>query len=271
MLASNSVIGGPRTARRHHSLGPVHRRAGQQGDAGAHQALAHSRGTCHRRHGPRWKPHPLYRVSFAPRRVRSSAAAAAITERHAGCVPRTMDELTALPGVDARPPTSSWGCLRGGLRRGCGHPRCTRLPKTALDKHTDAWRLRADLMELPPQGRIGSSSQSRQCSMGVCVPGRTPRCQDCALSADCPFRSAGDAGSTPSTSGLVEVDLQANPSASRSAFRMSRFSRYRRRSARITALSGKYGRPGSSRTNPGSMGTGPRMSPATVRAQPWTT
>ena len=113
---------------------------------------------------------------------------AAIVERHGGRVPRTMEELTALPGVGRK--TAS--ILLGD---------CFGTPALPVDTHVgrvsfrigwtaskDPARIEEDLAKAVPRERWWEFAtrlgwHGRQ----VCVA-RKPRCRECGLDAVCPKR-----------------------------------------------------------------------------------
>ena len=88
-----------RVAGRDDPLGAVHRRARQPGHAGAVQALSRTRRRCARRRPRSSSRRSSPPVSSARSRSRSPAWRPRSCEQHGGEIPRTMEELTELPGV----------------------------------------------------------------------------------------------------------------------------------------------------------------------------
>jgi len=110
---------------------------------------------------------------------------AVLLERHDGRVPRTMEELTALPGVGRKTASILLGA-------------CFGLPALPVDTHVgrvsirtgsfDAVRIEEDLARAIPPGKWWEFAtrlgwHGRQ----VCVA-RKPRCPECGLAAVCPKR-----------------------------------------------------------------------------------
>jgi len=115
------------------------------------------------------------------------AASKAIVERHNGEVPRTMDELTALPGVGRK---TANVVLANAFKIAVGIVVDThvtrvsaRLGLTATD---DAVKIEQDLMKLIPQKEWTNFSH-RIIAHGrtICVA-RKPKCAQCALNELCP-------------------------------------------------------------------------------------
>jgi endonuclease-3 len=117
-------------------------------------------------------------------------AAAAIAARHGGAVPRTMEELTALPGVGRKTANVILGNAFG-------------VPGVVVDTHvgriarrlgwsaaTDPARVEQDLMRLVPRERwVRLSHQLIAHGRALCRAPR-PRCAECFLDASlCPSRA----------------------------------------------------------------------------------
>jgi endonuclease-3 len=116
-------------------------------------------------------------------------AAKAIVSRHGGAVPRTLEELTALPGVGRKTANVVLGNAFG-------------VPGVVVDTHvgrlarrlgfsaaTDPEKVEQDLMRLVPRGRwVRLSHQLIAHGRAICrAP--LPRCADCFLDATlCPSR-----------------------------------------------------------------------------------
>ncbi|HXA18113.1 MAG TPA: endonuclease III [Thermoanaerobaculia bacterium] len=115
------------------------------------------------------------------------AASKAIVERHGGEVPKTMDELTALPGVGRK---TANVVLANAFKIAVGIVVDThvtrvsaRLGLTATD---DAVKIEQDLMKLIPQKEWTNFSH-RIIAHGrtICIA-RKPKCAQCALNELCP-------------------------------------------------------------------------------------
>jgi len=113
----------------------------------------------------------------------------AIAERHAGSVPRTMAALTALPGVGRKTANVVLAVAYG---EACGVVVDTHVTRVCrrlgLTRHTDPVRIEADLMALLPRPDWNFFSIAMVLHGRYVCLARTPRCHDCALSADCPSR-----------------------------------------------------------------------------------
>jgi endonuclease-3 len=115
------------------------------------------------------------------------AASKAIVEKHNGEVPRTMDELTALPGVGRKTANvvlSNAFKIAVGIVVDTHVTRVSaRLGLTATD---DAVKIEQDLMKLIPQKEWTNFSH-RIIAHGrtICIA-RKPKCAQCALNELCP-------------------------------------------------------------------------------------
>ena len=127
---------------------------------------------------------------------------AVLVERHGGRVPRTMEALTALPGVGRKTASILLGA-------------CFGVPALPVDTHVgrvsfrlgltaskDPVRIEEDLARAIPREtwwefatRLGWHGRQ------VCVA-RKPRCPQCGLAAVCPKRGVKPAGSSPATGGF---------------------------------------------------------------------
>ena len=116
------------------------------------------------------------------------AFAVAILKDHGGEVPRTMDELLALPGVGRKTANVVLGDGFGvpGITVDTHVGRLSR--RLGLTRHTDAVKAEYDLMRLIPQAEWTHFSH-RMILHGraVCVA-RSPRCGACPFAAICPKR-----------------------------------------------------------------------------------
>ena len=117
------------------------------------------------------------------------AAAKRIVERHAGEVPASMEDLTALPGVarkTANVVLGSWFRAPVGV---VVDTHCQRLSRRlALSRHDDPVRIERDLMDvLPPASWTPFAHQLVFHGRRVCAS-QTPRCAMCKLRELCPSR-----------------------------------------------------------------------------------
>lgn len=122
--------------------------------------------------------------------------AAALVERHEGRVPRSLEELTDLPGVARKTANVVLGTAFGiasGVVVDTHVGRITRL--LGLTQHTDAVKVERDLMALLPREEwVDFSHRLIFHGRAVCVA-RRPACDRCTLASLCP--SAGVAQSSP--------------------------------------------------------------------------
>ena len=115
------------------------------------------------------------------------AASKAIMEKHAGEVPRTMEELTALPGVGRK---TANVVLGNAFKTAVGVVVDTHVTRVSgrlgLTSHSDAEKIEQDLMKLIPQKEWTSFSH-RLILHGreICVA-RKPKCSECRLNELCP-------------------------------------------------------------------------------------
>jgi endonuclease III len=118
-------------------------------------------------------------------------AARAIVERFGGEVPSTMDELLTLPGVGRKTANVVLGHVYGkpGLVVDTHVRRLTR--RLGLTRHRDPDKIERDLNAiLPPEEWTAFSMRLILHGRRVCTA-RAPRCDACALSADCPRIGVG--------------------------------------------------------------------------------
>jgi len=115
------------------------------------------------------------------------AASKAIVERHNGEVPRTMDELTALPGVGRK---TANVVLSNAFKIAVGIVVDTHVTRVSarlgLTASDDAVKIEQDLMKLIPQKEWTNFSH-RIIAHGrtICIA-RKPKCAQCALNELCP-------------------------------------------------------------------------------------
>ena len=115
------------------------------------------------------------------------AASKAIVEHHGGETPRTMEELTALPGVGRK---TANVVLSNAFNTPVGIVVDTHVTRVSgrlgLTSNSDAEKIEQDLMELIPQKEWTAFSHrliyhGRQ----ICVA-RKPKCAECMLNDVCP-------------------------------------------------------------------------------------
>jgi endonuclease-3 len=115
------------------------------------------------------------------------ACSKAIVERHGGEVPRTMEELTALPGVGRKTANVVLGNAFGLNVGVVVDTHVARVSgRLALTAHSEPEKIEQDLMKLIPQKEWTVFSHrliyhGRQ----ICVA-RKPRCAECDLNDVCP-------------------------------------------------------------------------------------
>ena len=115
------------------------------------------------------------------------ACSKAIVERHGGEVPRTMEELTSLPGVGRK---TANVVLGNAFKIAVGvvvDTHVTRLSgRLGLTAHSEPEKIEQDLMKLIPQKEWTSFSH-RLIYHGreICIA-RKPRCSECRLNELCP-------------------------------------------------------------------------------------
>jgi endonuclease-3 len=115
------------------------------------------------------------------------AASKAIVEHHGGEVPRTMDELTALPGVGRK---TANVVLSNAFKIAVGIVVDTHVTRVSarlgLTASDDAVKIEQDLMKLIPQKEWTNFSH-RLIAHGrtICIA-RKPKCAQCALNELCP-------------------------------------------------------------------------------------
>ena len=113
--------------------------------------------------------------------------AAAVVERHGGGVPRTMDELTALPGVGRKTANVVLGTAHGIAAGVVVDTHVARLSqRLGLTRSTEPERIERDLMRLFPRD-VWVALAHRLILHGrrVCAA-RAPACERCALAGLCP-------------------------------------------------------------------------------------
>ncbi len=111
----------------------------------------------------------------------------ALVERHGGAVPRTMEELVALPGVARKTANVVLGTAYGiasGVVVDTHVQRITRLLR--LTRADDPVKVERDLVALLPQAEwIAFSHRLIRHGRTTCIA-RRPKCDRCCLAALCP-------------------------------------------------------------------------------------
>jgi endonuclease-3 len=113
--------------------------------------------------------------------------ATAVVERHGGHVPRTMEELVALPGVGRKTANVVLGNafeIQEGI---VVDTHVTRVSgRLGLTKHTDAVKIEADLVKLYPRERWTMVSHLFIFHGRAICEARRPKCEICPLNDLCP-------------------------------------------------------------------------------------
>ncbi len=115
------------------------------------------------------------------------AASRAIVENHGGEVPRTMEELTALPGVGRK---TANVVLGNAFKSAVGVVVDTHVARVAgrlgLTSHSDPEKIEQDLMKLiPPKEWTAFSHRLIAHGRAICIA-RKPKCSECRLNELCP-------------------------------------------------------------------------------------
>ncbi len=115
------------------------------------------------------------------------AASKAIVERHGGEVPKTMEELTALPGVGRK---TANVVLSNAFKLPVGIVVDTHVARVSarlgLTSHGEPEKIEQDLMQLiPPKEWTAFSHRLIYHGRQICVA-RNPKCRECQLNELCP-------------------------------------------------------------------------------------
>jgi endonuclease-3 len=115
------------------------------------------------------------------------AASKAIVEKHGGEVPRTMDELTALPGVGRK---TANVVLGNAFKTPVGVVVDTHVTRVSgrlgLTSNADPVKIEQDLMKLiPPKEWTSFSHRLIAHGREICIA-RKPKCAECRLNELCP-------------------------------------------------------------------------------------
>ncbi|MFN9374273.1 MAG: endonuclease III [Planctomycetaceae bacterium] len=149
--------------------------------------------------------------------------AQALVEHHGGELPRTIEELTRLPGVGRKTANVLLGTAFGeatGVVVDTHVRRITRL--LGLTRQQDPVKIERDLVDLlPPEEWINFSHRLIHHGRRVCIA-RRPRCADCPLLTLCdrvglkPLPTAGPSPTDPSSAEESQSKSPGRPVARRS-------------------------------------------------------
>jgi endonuclease-3 len=116
----------------------------------------------------------------------------ALVERHGGEVPRSMEQLTAIPGVGRKTANVVLGNAFGLNAGVVVDTHVTRIAqRLGLTRHQDAVKIEQDLMALVPK-RHWTLFPHLMIHHGRAVcQARKPRCEICPVLAHCPFPAGG--------------------------------------------------------------------------------
>src|SRR5207237_1507526 len=115
------------------------------------------------------------------------AASKSIVEKHGGEVPRTMEELTALPGVGRKTANVVLGNAFNTAVGIVVDTHVTRVSgRLGLNSNVDAVKIEQDLMKLIPKNEwTVFSHRLHQHGRQICIA-RKPKCRECRLNELCP-------------------------------------------------------------------------------------
>jgi endonuclease-3 len=115
------------------------------------------------------------------------AMAGAVVERHGGHVPKTMEELTGLPGVGRKTANVILGNAFGipGIVVDTHVSRLAR--RMGLTAQEDPAKIERDLMELVPDKDWTQFSHAMIFHGRRVCDARNPKCEICPVRSDCPF------------------------------------------------------------------------------------
>lgn len=115
------------------------------------------------------------------------ACCRALVEKHEGRVPRTMEELVALPGVGRKTANCVLGNAYGIAAGVVVDTHVARLSRRmGLSGHKDPEKIEEDLMRLCPRDEwIALAHRLIEHGRRVCTA-RKPKCDECILGDECP-------------------------------------------------------------------------------------
>ncbi|HET7039748.1 MAG TPA: endonuclease III [Gemmatimonadales bacterium] len=119
----------------------------------------------------------------------------ALVERHGGEVPRSMEELTAVPGVGRKTANVVLGNAFGIDEGVVVDTHVARLSqRLRLTRHTEAGKIERDLMALVPRKEWTLFPHLMIHHGRAVCQARKPRCEICPVNDLCPFPKGGPAG-----------------------------------------------------------------------------
>ncbi|HEX5068242.1 MAG TPA: endonuclease III [Myxococcota bacterium] len=115
------------------------------------------------------------------------ATAQELVAKHAGAVPKTMEELTALRGVARKTANVVLGTAYGipGIAVDTHMARVNQ--RLRLTESDDPVKIERDLMALVPESEWTQYTHRVIHHGRVCCTARAPRCETCPLRRDCPW------------------------------------------------------------------------------------
>jgi endonuclease-3 len=117
---------------------------------------------------------------------------AALAERHGGEVPRTMEELTAVPGVGRKTANVVLGNAFGIDEGVVVDTHVARLSqRLALTRQSEAGKIERDLMALVPRTDWTLFPHLMIHHGRAICQARKPKCEICPVNGLCPFPTAG--------------------------------------------------------------------------------
>ena len=187
-----------RAARRHDPGGPVHGRAREPGDRSLFEK--YRRAEDYARADPATFEGEIRSTGFFRAKTRSVLGMArALVERHGGEVPRTLETLTALPGVGRKTANVVLGNAFGvpGIAVDTHVFRVTQ--RLGLAKADDPDDVEAQLAEVVPRPRWTRFCHLIQAHGRQVCHARTPACPTCPVRALCPWpgKTGGQGASRP--------------------------------------------------------------------------
>ena len=144
------------------------------------------------------------------------ACSKAIVERHGGDVPRTMEELTALPGVGRKTANVVLGSAMNIPAGVVVDTHVNRVSgRLGLTAHADPEKIEQDLMALLPRAKwTGFSHRIIYHGRETCIA-RKPKCAECVVNDLCPSREDQPSRSS-STGRSARSATPSSPRPSRS-------------------------------------------------------
>ena len=196
-----------RAPRLHHPLGPVHRRARQQGDARSSSRASRTPPPSRAPRGSAREAHPVDRLLQREGEARSAAPRRRSSRSTAARSPGRWTSSTRCPASAARPRTSSSGTSSARRTASSSTRTSAASPAGSAGRATtDPEKVERDLNERIPRERwVWISHALILHGRRVCAS-RKPRCGDCSLADLCPKR--GVARVNPGPARLPRSDLR---------------------------------------------------------------